>query len=496
MRFSSIKYLAFTLVVALGITALSRGDRAPVIPKVWDDAELAVMEVPLAAGFTRAPVSSDHYYRIPAQPTYKSYPVYHPDKEPPGYMEWLKQQEPEIIFDPGRLTSEADWIKAGEVIYDTPIFTGAAMVAEMRNPEWYKKTNVPLAKDGVLPFVRYVIKKKGEVVAGQGACASCHTRVMPDGLVIKGAQGNVPFYRMGKPPAGIDEKQFLERMRMATRLSWSTPWLQPDPNARLETLSMAELMSGVESIPPGVVARLHTSLVYPPQVPDLIGLKDRRYFDHTGIARHRTIGDLMRYAAAITSAEAVMYRYGDFIPGDKLPDLPRLGRLSDEQLYALALYLYSLTPPPNPNAFDARAARGQKVFERERCAECHAPPLYTNNKLMPVEGFKVPEEHWKKYDVMTTTIGTDPNLALKTRKGTGYYKVPSLKGVWYRGPFEHNGSVATLEDWFDPRRINANYVPTGFRGWGVKTRAIKGHPYGLKLSEEDRQALIAFLKTL
>ena len=41
-------------------------------------------------------------------------------------------------------------------------------------------------------------------------------------------------------------------------------------------------------------------------------------------------------------------------------------------------------------------------------------------------------------------------LALRTRRGTGYYRVPSLKGVWYSGPFEHNGSVATLEDWFDP----------------------------------------------
>jgi hypothetical protein len=87
-------------------------------------------------------------------------------------------------------------------------------------------------------------------------------------------------------------------------------------------------------------------------------------------------------------------------------------------------------------------------------------------------------------------------LALKTRRGTGYYKVPSLRGVWYRGPFEHNGSVATLEDWFDPRRLGETYVPTGFRGAGVKTRAVKGHAFGFNLSAEDRQALIAFLKTL
>jgi cytochrome c peroxidase len=43
-------------------------------------------------------------------------------------------------------------------------------------------------------------------------------------------------------------------------------------------------------------------------------------------------------------------------------------------------------------------------------------------------------------------VGTDPGLALLTRKGTGYYKIPSLKGVWYRGHYLHDGSVASLEE--------------------------------------------------
>jgi hypothetical protein len=74
--------------------------------------------------------------------------------------------------------------------------------------------------------------------------------------------------------------------------------------------------------------------------------------------------------------------------------------------------------------------------------------------------------------------------------------VPSLKGLWYRGPFEHNGSIATLEEWFDPRRVRDDYVPSGFRGHGIKTRAVKGHTFGLSLDAEQRKDLIAFLKTL
>ena len=77
-----------------------------------------------------------------------------------------------------------------------------------------------------------------------------------------------------------------------------------------------------------------------------------------------------------------------------------------------------------------------------------------------------------------------------------YYKVPSLQGLWYRGPFEHNGSVATLEEWFDPKRLSAEYVPTGFKGYGMQTRAVRRHEFGLNLSTGDKRALIAFLRTL
>jgi len=136
------------------------------------------------------------------------------------------------------------------------------------------------------------------------------------------------------------------------------------------------------------------------------------------------------------------------------------------------------------------------VFQREGCATCHAPPLYTNNKLTPAQGFTIPEDHRARFDVLPISVGTDPTLTFTTRRGTGYYKVPSLKGGWYRGPFEHNGSVATLEDWFDPSRLRDDYVPTGWKGYGVETRAVKGHEFGLKLPAQDKAALIAFLKAL
>jgi cytochrome c peroxidase len=85
---------------------------------------------------------------------------------------------------------------------------------------------------------------------------------------------------------------------------------------------------------------------------------------------------------------------------------------------------------------------------------------------------------------------------MQTRKGTGYYKVPSLKGVWYRGHYLHDGSVASLEEMFNPERLNDTHVPGGYSPPGVKNRAIKGHEFGLKLNARERAQLIAFLRTL
>ena len=240
------------------------------------------------------------------------------------------------------------------------------------------------------------------------------------------------------------------------------------------------------------------------QVPDLIGVKDRRFLDHTGLQLHRSIGDLMRYAAmnrGIMDGGYAFAKHNEFVPGDaprftNLPDPSTRSRYSDEQLYALAQYLYSLQAPKNPNPSDDVAVSGQRVFQREGCATCHAPPLYTSNKLTPVDGFAIPADHRQKYDILPVSVGTDPDLTLRTRLGTGYYKVPSLKGVWYRSMFGHSGWCATLEDWFDPRRVRDDYVPTGWKPHDRLTYAVKGHPFGLALSSEDRRALIAFLNTL
>jgi hypothetical protein len=469
------------------------------IPKAWVDERVATLEVPLAdAEHSRKHIAAEDYYRIPERTLYKTYPVYHPDREPEGYQEWLATREPEPVFEASQLESEADWIAAGEIVFNDPtsfgpVFFGAR---EVRDPKFFSDTGMPVAADGTIPFARWVVREKGKVELGSMGCNTCHTRVLPDGSAVAGAQGNNPGDRQGARMLGaaarfMDPAEVLKRIR-GFALQFEMPWLDKDPNRRAREMSLEELVAAGEAIPAGVTARAFTNMLVPPQIPDLIGVRERRYLDHTGLVRQREIGDLMRYASLVQD----MMKYARHGPLEA-PATPVAGkgvRYSDAQLYALAKYLYSLEPPKNPHQGDERAARGKAVFEREGCASCHAPPLYTNNKLVPVEGFKPPAD--SPDAIVDKSIGLDPRTTLQTLKGTGYYKVPSLKGVWYRGPFEHNGSVATLEDWFDPARLRKDYRPTGFRGGGVETRAVPGHRFGLDLAAEEKAALIAFLRTL
>jgi hypothetical protein len=459
--------VAWCLLLALAAGAQSQSFR-PDIPRAWDDREVTAFQVPLAQR-DRSPqfMTSKEYYALKVRPIYRTYPMYAPGREPAGYLESLKQKEPEVVFDVLKLRTKEDWIRAGELIFASSP-EPATIDAFAGLPSDLNVTT----SDGIVPYSRYVIRRKGVVeVDGGNSCAFCHTRVLPDGSVLKGAQGNIPF----EQAAAVLVPQIAAAAGIAPVLNiqWSffgVPWLRT--RAEFEkTFSLEEFRRRHLAMQPGVIARHGTGDVTPAKVPSLIGLENIKYLDSTGLMRHRSIGDLMRYAAANYGLD-IMAHYGDFQPSPVSTGFAEAGtRFSDEQLYALALYIYSLKPPPNPNPFNEEARRGQRIFQEQFCGNCHTPPLYTSNKLAPVEGFQVPDDLQRTGDVLKVSVKTDPTLAMQTRRGTGFYKVPSLRGVWYRNAFSHSGQAETLEEWFNPERLRDDYVPKGFHLGQVRLKA-------------------------
>jgi hypothetical protein len=279
----------------------------------------------------------------------------------------------------------------------------------------------------------------------------CHTRLQANATIIKCAQGNFPGDRVVsftvRRFAAKDPETALKIARYVARSLVQTPWANPDPHENWFNAPLEEHLGYYEAIPPGIFLRHRSSAFAPTQLPDLIGIKDRRYLDKSGLQRHRGVADLMRYAALNQGADD-LGDYSGFIPASPdfrtTVDPTTQERYSDEQLYALALYLYSIKPPVNPNRTDALAKRGSKVFEAQGCGGCHTPRHIRTTCccLWPASD---PQGAPDQIRHSGHPIGTDP-IDNETRRGTGYYKVPSLKGVGHRGPFEHNGSIATLED--------------------------------------------------
>src|SRR5207247_1257939 len=118
---------------------------------------------------------------------------------------------------------------------------------------------------------------------------NCHTRLMPDGHILRGAQGNFPVERaiLAAPRPGAEIMASF--FHAALPSLYTSPWLQADPNARLGQASWEEIVAVEAAIPGGVFDRHGTSPYFPVQIPDLIGVRDRRYLDSTGLVQQRGI---------------------------------------------------------------------------------------------------------------------------------------------------------------------------------------------------------------
>jgi cytochrome c5 len=140
---------------------------------------------------------------------------------------------------------------------------------------------------------------------------------------------------------------------------------------------------------------------------------------------------------------------------------------------ALAVYLTSLGAElPSQTTAAAASPHGASVFA-STCTGCHQGEGMTGDP------------------VPLAVVGTNPTLGDSPSRGTGNYRVPSLRGVGTRGPLLHDGTVPSVADMLDPARVTPAYTGN-LHGSG----AVPGHTFGLDLPDADRAALVTYLNAL
>ena len=186
-------------------------------------------------------------------------------------------------------------------------------------------------------------------------------------------------------------------------------------------------------------------------------------------------------------------------------------------------YLSKKPAPRYPFAIDqAKAEQGKAIFAAE-CARCHAAEK--TGTPMPVAEVGTDRnrlESWNKdAAVKANQVVRDMGIERKglVEKDLVGYVIPFLDGIWLKAPYLHNGSVPTLRDLLQPPAER----PKGFwRGYDVydqarmgfvtdgdearrvgtyhdvsaKGNGNQGHEYGVTLTEDEKAALVEFMKTL
>ncbi|MCQ0111019.1 c-type cytochrome [Zhouia sp. CL16] len=134
-------------------------------------------------------------------------------------------------------------------------------------------------------------------------------------------------------------------------------------------------------------------------------------------------------------------------------------------------------------ALNEKEIEGLNVFRSfvARCAECHTPPLFTNQQIAVLG---VPEPDGKPLDP-----GAEIPYNDKTMRGG--FKVPSLRNIEKTAPYMHAGNFNTL-------RETVQFYTDG-RGHAVPENEelrIHWHIWEPELSDDELDRLVDFLKTL
>lgn len=134
-------------------------------------------------------------------------------------------------------------------------------------------------------------------------------------------------------------------------------------------------------------------------------------------------------------------------------------------------------------ALTTKEIEGLNVFRSfvARCAECHTPPLFTNQQIAVIG---VPEAEGKPFDMGAEVPYHDPTMK-------GGFKVPSLRNIAKTAPYMHAGNFKTLREATEFYNLGRGHaVPKG------EDLKLHWHIWEPNLTDEEIDRLVDFMNTL
>jgi hypothetical protein len=201
----------------------------------------------------------------------------------------------------------------------------------------------------------------------------------------------------------------------------------------------------------------------------------------------------------------------------------------DSHFHDVLAYINSIEPPAYPKPIDQPLAQQGKALYITNCSKCHGKygdkeeypnllipqSVIQTDSLLNVSNYQHPE--FVKWFNSSWFAQGDHPARLQPYNG---YIAPPLDGVWITAPYFHNASVPNLEGvlnskarpkyWsrdfenpvYDYDKLGWKYEekskPGGTTVYNTDLRGYGnyGHYFGDKLTDQERQAVIEYLKTL
>jgi hypothetical protein len=191
--------------------------------------------------------------------------------------------------------------------------------------------------------------------------------------------------------------------------------------------------------------------------------------------------------------------------------------INEDEMRWIEEWTGTLEPPKFPFPIDdALAAKGKPLFD-QHCATCHVARAGT---VAAYDEIGTDRERCETLD--EPTLAAMNNYQIGNTKVDGFvrqhgYLTPLLDGTWARAPYLHNGSVPNLRallsppdqrpkqfyrgyDVYDPKDVG--FISSGpdaeREGFLIDTtkrgESNAGHVFGTELTEDEKSALIEYLK--